>query len=361
MTASLRLRLLLFVGLPTLLGLVYFAFLATDMYVSEARFSIRGAEGGGGPEWLALFGHAGGSTAADAYVVQEYIQSQDMLTVLEQGLALRDHYRSRAADVISRLKREATREEFLEYFQKVAQVGYDPVSGIFTLTVRAYSPEMARDLAKAILAQSERLVNQLAQRSLQDSLTLARSELDSAEQRVTEVRESLKNFRDQRDLLNPQAAAGAMLALVAQLEGEAVKTRTELSETRTFMREDSARITALKARLAALEGQIGAEKSRLTGKKGQVLNQVVTDYERLQVEHEFAEKLYVSALASLEAARVRAESKNRYLIAFAEPTLPEESLYPRRIRASMLFFAGTLLFFGIVSLMIAAIREHAGF
>ncbi|MFZ0242470.1 MAG: hypothetical protein WAL90_12555 [Desulfobacterales bacterium] len=361
MKLTLRARLLLFVGLPTLLGLVYFAFVATDMYVSEARFSIRGAEGSGGPEWLALFGHAGSSTAADAYVVQEYIQSPDMLAVLEQNLSLRKHYQSRAADVVSRLESEPTREEFLEYYQRVVQVGYDPASGIFSLTVRAYSPEMARDLARAILAQSEQLVNRLAEKSLQDSLALARSEVAVAEQRVTRARESMKTFRNQRELLNPEAAAGAMLALVAQLEAEAVKTRTELAEDRTFMREDSARITGLKARLAALEGQIGAEKSRLTGNKGQVLNEVVLDYERLQVEREFAERHYVSALASLEAARVRAEGKNRYLVAFAQPTLPDESLYPRRVRATLIFFAVTLLIFGILSLMIAAIREHAGF
>jgi capsular polysaccharide transport system permease protein len=361
MKLTLRTRFLLFVGLPTLLALVYYAFLATDMYVSEARFSIRGAEGGSGPEWLALFGHAGGSTTTDAYVVEEYIQSQDMLTVLDQNLSLRAHYQNRAADFISRLENEATSEEFLDYFRRVVQVGYDSASSIFTLKTRAYSPKMARDLGQAILAQSEQLVNQLAERSLQDSLALARSELAVAEERVTRARESMKRFRNQKELLNPEAVAGSMLALVAELEGEAAKTRTELAEARTYMREDSARITALKARLTALEGQIGAEKSRLTGNKGKVLNEVVTDYERLQVEHEFAEKQYFSALASLEAARVRAESKSRYLVAFAEPTLPDESLYPRRIRSTGIFFAATTLLFGIASLMVAAIREHTGF
>jgi len=46
---------------------------------------------------------------------------------------------------------------------------------------------------------------------------------------------------------------------------------------------------------------------------------------------------------------------------FAEPTLPDESLYPRRIRSTGIFFAATTLLFGIASLMVAAIREHTGF
>ena len=65
---SLKKKFMLFVGIPTLLAAGYFFFLATDMYVSEARFAVRGAEGPSAPELLAIFGHAGG-TAADAYVV----------------------------------------------------------------------------------------------------------------------------------------------------------------------------------------------------------------------------------------------------------------------------------------------------
>jgi capsular polysaccharide transport system permease protein len=79
------------------------------------------------------------------------------------------------------------------------------------------------------------------------------------------------------------------------------------------------------------------------------------------VEREFAEKHYVSALSSLEMARIRAEGKSRYLVAFAPPTLPEESLWPRRFLSTGVAFAATALIFGIASLVIAAIREHAGF
>ena len=116
------------------------------------------------------------------------------------------------------LESEATSEEFLDYFRTVVQVGYDSASSIFTLKTRAYSPKMARDLGQAILAQSEQLVNQLAERSLKDSLVLARSELAVAEERVTKARESMKRFRNQKELLNPEAVAGSMLALVAELE-----------------------------------------------------------------------------------------------------------------------------------------------
>jgi capsular polysaccharide transport system permease protein len=358
---SLKKRFLLFVGLPTLLAALYFSFWATDMYVSEARFSIRGPESGGATDLLALFGQGGSSTAADAYVVQDYIRSMGLLSVLNEQLHLRRHYQSGDADIISRLAADATAEEFLDYYRKVAKVAFDPATGILTLRTRAYTAEMARDLSRVILEQGEQLVNRLRDRALQDTLALARTELTTAEQRVTEARDALKGFRQKNNLLNPEAVAGAVLSLVAELEGEAAKARAQLAEVRSYMREDSAQVVALKARIDALEGQIGAEKSRLTGSERRVLNDVVADFERLTVEREFAEKQYISALASLETARIRAEGKSRYLVAFAPPTLPEESIWPRRLPFTGLVFACSALVFGIVSLVIAAIREHAGF
>ncbi len=82
---------------------------------------------------------------------------------------------------------------------------------------------------------------------------------------------------------------------------------------------------------------------------------------KLMTEQEFAQKQYISALASLEAARIRAGSKSRYLVAFAAPTLPQEALYPHRIRSILLVFGASILIFGIASLVVAAVREHAGF
>ena len=66
-------------------------------------------------------------------------------------------------------------------------------------------------------------------------------------------------------------------------------------------------------------------------------------------------------MASLEAARVQAEAKQLYVESFAKPTLPDESLYPRPFLFTLVFFLTLVTLTGLVSLVIAAIREHAGF
>lgn len=357
---SKMLKRLLFIGLPMLLALVYFGVIASDMYISETRFSLRSPEGGGSVEWLALFGQSGGSTGADAQIVQSYIDSPALLAELDQELSLKQHYRFPQADIFSRLKDEPTLEEFSQYFQKQLSVHYEQMSGILTLKVRGFTPAFAQQVCQAVLQKSEALVNRLRERAVEDSLVLTRKEVTLAEQRLTDARQSLRQFRQQHNLLDPLAQAGAVQGLVSELEGAAAKVRAELTEARSYMQEDSARIVSLKAKNQALEEQARLEKIRLTGVDKTTVSSLAAEYESLSLEHEFAQKQLLSAMSSLEAARIRAESQNRYLVAFVSPTLPEEALWPRRFYSISVSFAVILLVYGLGSLIAAAVREHAG-
>lgn len=339
---------------------VYFGLIATDMYVSEARFSLRSAERGSGAEWLSLFGQATGSTGADAYVVQDYIQSYALLADLDKELNLKDHYQNQDADFISRLKQSPTREEFVDYFAKQVTINYDQVAGIIRVKVRAFSPEFAQMVCQGILDRSEDLVNRMRERSIKDSLALTRDEVARAEQRLAAVRQKMREFREVNNLLDPHAQAGSVQGLVAEFEGTVAKARAELAEARSYMQDDSARIVALKARIAAMESQIVAEKKRLTGKDQTTMNSLAAEYEQLKIEHEFAQKQLLSSMTSLEAARISAERQSRYLVAFIKPTTPEEATWPRRWYSLAVSFAGLVLLYGLGSLIFAAVREHAG-
>jgi capsular polysaccharide transport system permease protein len=87
--------------------------------------------------------------------------------------------------------------------------------------------------------------------------------------------------------------------------------------------------------------------------------EVAANYEELVVDREFAEKAYVSALSSLERARVEADRQQRYVAAFVRPTLPEGALYRRRIVASITVFAIALVLWALGVLIVYATRDHA--
>ena len=349
--------------LPTLLSLLYFGLWASPMYIAEARFAVRGAETSGAAGGLAaLLLPSGASVGADAHIVAEYIQSPDIMEAIDGELHIFRHFSSREYDLISRLAADATRDERLSYWNWAVKPSFDPETGVIALSVRAYDPATAQKLAEAVLTKSEALVNAMSRRAQDDAIALAMSEVRTAEQRVSAAQDAMRAFRDRSGMLDPASTAGGLQGIVSQLEGEAVKVRAEIAEASTYMSKDAPALVGLRARLAAVEKQLASEKLRLAGEaRPDSLTSVAGEYEDLQTESEFARQQLVSAMTSLETARVKAEAKSRYVVAFQIPVLPDESLYPRPFLFTAYVFVGALALVGLCSLIIAAVREHAGF
>ena len=333
------------------------------MYIAEARFAVRGAETSGAAGGLAaLLLPSGASVGADAHIVAEYIQSPDIMEAIDGELHIFRHFSSREYDLISRLAADATRDERLSYWNWAVKPSFDPETGVIALSVRAYDPVTAQKLAEAVLTKSEALVNAMSRRAQDDAIALAMSEVKTAEQRVSAAQDAMRAFRDRSGMLDPASTAGGLQGIVSQLEGEAVKVRAEIAEASTYMSKDAPALVGLRARLAAVEKQLASEKLRLAGEaRPDSLTSVAGEYEDLQTESEFARQQLVSAMTSLETARVKAEAKSRYVVAFQIPVLPDESLYPRPFLFTAYVFVGALALVGLCSLIIAAVREHAGF
>ena len=249
------------------------------------------------------------------------------------------------------------------FWTKVSQPKLDVDSGIVTFTVRAYDPQMAQNIAQATLKASEALVNEMNERSRNDSIKLASSEVKLAQQRVTKAQKALEVFRDEHRELDPKATASGLQTLVFELEGERSKVKAQLEEARSYMQANAPMVRSLEKRLAAVEAQLKAEKARIAGTQetSLALNAWVSQYENLMIESEFAQKQLVSAMTALEQARAMALAKTQYIVPIQHPTLPDESRYPRTWVFTLCAFFGFFFLYGMVRLIIASIREHAGF
>ena len=356
--------LLLAVLLPAFLALLYFGLWASPMYIAEARFAVRGAETSGGASGLAaLLLPSGASVGADAHIVAEYIQSPDIMEAIDGEMRIFSHFSSREYDLISRLTADATRDERLSYWQWAVKPSFDPETGVIALSVRAYDPATAQKLAEAVLTKSEALVNAMSRRAQDDAIALAMTEVKTAEKRVSAAQEAMREFRNRSGMLDPASTAGGLQGIVSQLESEAVKIRAEIAEASTYMSKDAPALVGLRARLEAVEKQLASEKLRLAGEAARTdsLTSFAGEYEALQTENDFVRQQLVSAMTSLETARVKAEAKSRYVVAFQIPALPDESLYPRPFLFAAYVLVGALVLAGLFSLIIAAVREHAGF
>ncbi len=339
---------------------VYYGFLATGMYVSESRFAIKGQQALSTDNILSLLGGTTSDAGADRAIVSEYIMSPDMIFSLDKLLDLRTHFSTSKADYFSRLPHDATLDEFIKYWKSIVTVKLDSASGILTLHTKAFTSELAHAMNSEILRLSEKLINDMNNRALTDSLAQTRHEVKLAENRLAKARQSLSSYRNQYQEIDPAATASSRVSLVSQLEAQLSAARVELETIRKFMSEDSHQVQALKGKMSGLEKQIDFEKNRIASSNNPELIHLLERFEELTMEHEFAQQMYVSAITSLEAVRVKMDNKSSYIEAFQRPTVPDEPTHPKRAKAIIISIVFILLSYGILLLLIAAVRDHMG-
>ncbi len=359
--------LLLVVLLPTLLTGLYYFFYAKDQYMVETRFAVRSANPAAGSTVLASLGLGMGDTSTDTYIIMEYIHSREILSRIDRKLDLRARYRKAGNDPLARLAEDASFEDFLDYWRWMVQVHLDRISHIITVNVFAFTPQDARDIAQAILTESERMVNELSVRAREDAVAYAAREVAKAEERLRQVRQKFLQFRNQNRQIDPARHAQVQVALIGKLEEQLSQLRAKLAEARSYLRENAPTVVFLRNRIRALEKQIQEERDKLGSdstlggivpNSDSSLSQVLSEYEALLVEREFAEKFYLSALSSLEQARVMASRQQRYLATFVLPYLPEEAEYPRELRNTFFVFVSLLLLWALGLLMAQSIRDR---
>ena len=361
---GLAIRLLLTcVLLPTLIVFLYLALFASNIYLAETKFAIRSQNQQQSLDMLSTFFRTASSSLSDSYILQNYIASSDMIAKVDAKLHIREHYADRDHDVWYRLTANPTQDQLLRYWSWAVTPAFDPDTSIMSVQVKAFTPQMAQAICQAILDASEELVNAMNARARTDAISLAQLEVTRAEERIRAANEAMRRYRERTVILDPQAVASGLYGLVNQLEGEITKTTAELAEATTYMQSSSPRVIMLRNRLEVLQKQLQTEKARLASQMqgDRPLSALVSEFQSLTLEEEFAQKQLTSAMSSLEAARVQAESKTLYVESFQKPIVPDESLYPRPVIFSLVFMLAAAVLLGLVSLIVAAIREHAGF
>ncbi len=350
------------VGLPTLIAGVYFFAIASDLYSSEVKFMVRGPSRAPANTITAMLSAAAATGASeDTFVVHEYIKSRDAVRRLEREDDLRGVLGRPEGDLITRFPGiwfwRKDFEALYQVYNRFVTVESDTISGVSTLQVKAYRPEDAQRMARALLEFSEQLVNQLNERARQDSLATFQREVETTEQHIAKIQTELTAYRIKEKMLDPKSAAMGPLELLAKMNGELANSRAQLAEILKNA-PNSPQIPLIRTRIGSLEKLIADERTKITGDNNSVVT-ALTEYERLDVQRLLAEKTLASALTSLEQARLEAQRQQLYLETIAQPNLADYPLYPKRALSFATVVMSCLLAYGIAWLLIASVREHA--
>jgi capsular polysaccharide transport system permease protein len=347
---------------PTLAAIVYYGLIATDIYISESRFVVRSPQQHVESGFVGALLQGTGLTRSqdDTYSVHDFILSRDALKELDDKLAVRKAYSSSRVDWVNRfgpLDWDTSFESFFRYYSKRVTVEYDPASSITVLTVRAFTADDALKINQLLLEMSERLVNSMNDRSRRDLIQFAEDEVQIAAAKAREASLALLEFRSKHAVFEPDKQAAIQLEGVAKLEEALVSTEAELAQVKRLS-PDNPQIAGLSSRAETLRSAITSEASKVTNGSAS-FSANAPAFERLALETEFADKQLGTALAELEAARAEAARKQLYLDRLVQPNLPDKAMEPRRVRGIFTVFMLGIILWGVASLVLAAIREHA--
>jgi capsular polysaccharide transport system permease protein len=356
---------LLVVGLPTLIAAIYFGFIASDQYAANGSFIIKTSYGGTiNPAATMAFGMPPTSEITDILAVNEYILSPQILADLEPRLDLRAIYGNPAIDWYARLKPAwgediITNEQLLKYWQQMVGVYFDVTTGITSIEVKAFSAADAQKVAAEVLALSEALVNRLAERAKEDSLSFARREVEAFRQQAIAALDAMQAFQEKAKQVDPEAFAKARSEIQAGLEAETTKLQSQLEILRGNLPPEAPAVVQVARRLQVIERQLIEEKAKSTlSEAGESAATVLNEFAKLKMENEFTERAYMDSLASLERSRAAAQKQGLFLEAFIRPQLPQTAEYPQRSIAVFLVFVASVIIWGLGGLFVATAREH---
>jgi capsular polysaccharide transport system permease protein len=352
------------VGVPTLLAGVYYFAVASDLYVSDVEFVVRGPAKSGSSSIPGLLASIGGAAPAteDTYAVNDYMMSRDALRKLVARDDLIAALDRPEGDFVSRVGGLLVfgRKDFealYKTYQRFVSVDVDSTTGVSTLEVKAYRPQDAQNIARALVRLSEEKVNELNARARDDAVGSFDAQVKTIEQRIAKLEDQITAYRLKQKMLDPLSASKGPLELVAQMNLQLTEVKAELAD-RLRNAPHSPQIPVLRTRIRSLDRLIAEEHGKITGARGSVAT-AEGEFDRLQVQLQLSEKALTSAFLSLQQARLEAQRQQLYLEAITEPNLADYPLYPKRLASFATVVVTCLLAYGMAWLLIAGVREHA--
>ncbi len=333
---------------------------AADRFVSEARVTLSRADlsSGQSMDFASLLGGATGNTRADQLLLRDHLRSLDILQTLDTELQLRAHYSSHG-DWLSRLwQTDAPLETFHRYFMRRVSIELDEFAGVLVIRAQAYTPEVAQAIAARLLAEGERHMNALGHELAQEQVRFLEVQVQELNERVKATRSALLAYQNRKGLVSPQATAENFAAIVARLEGQLAELQTRRTGLQSFLQPQATQLVEVNSQIAAVENQLARERARLAAPQGGTLNTAVEEFQRLQLDAEFAQQVLTTALTSLERGRVDAARTLKKVQVLQAPNLPEYPLQPRRLYNTAVYALAAMLLAGVLQLLLAIVRDH---
>ncbi|MCS2609131.1 chain-length determining protein [Halomonas dongshanensis] len=345
--------------LAILLVSFYWFIWAQDRYVSRATVVLETPQVAT-PEisFASLMGSGGGGNTHDLLLLREHLLSVDMLRRIDEALDFRSHF-TQHGDIFARLSsQDAPIEDLHKYYLRRVEIEMDDYAGVLNISVQAYTPEFAQQVTQMLLDAGEEHMNQMGHRLAQEQVRFLEEQMVRLNERFEEARSALLEFQNENGLVSPTATVESLNQVVSTLEGDLARMQARRTALASYQSEQSAELRQVEREIAALRDQIAQQSERLAQATGDSLNRVSAEYQILELQAQFAQETYSSALAALENTRLEAARQLKQVSVLQSPLLPEYPVEPNRLYNTTVFAIITIFLTFILSMLIMIVKDH---
>lgn len=346
----------------SVLATLYWGFIASDRYVSEAHVIIQRTDMATGQSFdfgSLLAGMGQGDNRSDQMLLRDRLLSVDMLEILEARLHLRSHYSNKSYDILSRMWEEDVPQEwFYRYYRSHVKVEFDDYAGVLVIRAEGFDPNTAHAIVAMLVEEGGRTMNEMAHNLAREQVAFVEVQVQKVAKQFQQARLAVIAYQNKKGMVSPKDSATSLFSKIEQLRGQQTSLQTQRNAALGYLAPQAPAIVDLDLQLAAIQEQIKKEEAQLTAPKGNTLNSVVEEFERLQLAASFAGDVYKTALVALEKSRMEATRTLKKISVIQSATLPQYPEQPQRIYNIVVFILMALISAGILTLLGAIIRDH---
>lgn len=347
--------------IPNIASVYYFTCIAMDQYQSETRFTVRSSTPALGRDQLTkVTGLPSAQIVQDTQIVTNFIASKDMVAALQSKVDLQKLYGNPDIDPLARLRRDASTEKLLDYWEDMVSIKTEVTSGIVTVKVRAFSAVDAQKVLQEVVAASEAVVNDVNNRIWRDVIATAQANLENAKDQLQKSREQLQLARNQTGVLSVAGSSAIFTNLITAVQTDRINLQQRydallgnVSPTAPQMRVLKREIESKQKQLDDLNRQVAGQ-----GKSEQNLADVSVGMSQRELEQNLAEQQFSASMKTLEQVQFVSKQQLLYLDTFLAPNLPDEAQYPKRALWIAGVLAATIAIWGIVAGLLTALRNR---
>lgn len=313
--------------IPNAISILYFGVFSSPVYVSTSSLIVTNPVKDT-DSLTSLLSGSSGSSSDGAYVLKSFIGSWDEYRRIDAQYDLAHAYSN--GDLYARYgglgmlfhNNDVAR---WHYYQNQVAVDVDERSGITTINVRGFAPNVASGIARTVVADAIAHINSMNQASEDNFVSTAKKHADALRDAITADELALSAFRSDKGIYDPEQYSEALLTEVQSLTAKNIDLNAQY-QALTHGAANNPMAYNYQSQMAVLEKAIsGVNHNAAT------IAQITPAYNALTLRRETDITLLKQAEIAAQEASFKAGQNHYSLNMISAPSEPHAPELPHRL------------------------------